>query len=75
MVATMNDLVERGSSAYQKSSAMQMRGGVLITLLGVLFLGFGLASAERSYFLIGAGVLFLGLGSSMIYSAVRFKQK
>ena len=76
----MNDLVERGRTAYLKSSAMQMRNGILVVLLGGLFLVFGIASfgSERSmwaYFLFAAGVLFAVLGLSSIYSAIRFKQK
>ena len=80
VVAAMNELVERGRIAYQKSSAMQMRSGILVILLGGLFLFFGIASfsGERSiwnYFLLGTGVLFTILGLSSIYSAIRFKQK
>ena len=76
----MNDLVERGRTAYQKSSATQMRNGILVVLLGALFLFFGISSfgGERStfdYFLLGAGLLFTVLGLSGVYSAVRFKQK
>ena len=60
----MNDLVERGRTAYQKSSATQMRSGVFVVLLGGLFLFFGIVSSsgERStwdYFLLGVGLLFI----------------
>ena len=80
IVAAKNELVERGRTAYQKSSAMQLRSGILIVLLGGLFLFFGVASlgGERStfnYFLLGAGALFATLGLSSIYSAIRLKQK
>ena len=77
----MNDLVERGRTAYQKSSAMQMRNGVLVVLLGGLFLFFGIKSfgpeprSTFDYFLLGAGLLFAVLGLSAVYSAIRFKQK
>ena len=76
----MNELVERGRTAYQKSSAMQMRNCILVVLLGGPFLFFGMTSfgGERStfdYFLPGAGLLFTGLGLSSIYSAIRLKQK
>jgi hypothetical protein len=80
VVAAQNDLVERGRTAYQKSSAMQMRSGILVMLLGGLFLFFGITrlGPERStwdYFLLGAGLLFTILGLSSMYSAIRFKQK
>ncbi len=75
----MNDLVERGRTAYQKSSAMQMRNGILIMLLGALFLFFGFFGGIQhsiwNYFYLGAGALFEVLGLSSIYSAIRFKQK
>jgi len=76
----MNDLVERGRTAYQKSSAMQMRNGIVVLLLGGLFLFFAVANfgGERTtwdYFLLGAGSLFTFLGLSSIYSAIRFRQK
>jgi hypothetical protein len=76
----MNELVERERTAYQKSSAMQMRNGILVVLLGGLFLFFGMTSfgGQRStfdYFLLGAGLLFTVLGLSSIYSAIRLKQK
>src|SRR3954466_5832895 len=61
VVETMNDLVERGGTAYQKSSATQMRNGVLIILLGALFLVFGVWGGEGApwnYFFLAAGVLF-----------------
>ena len=76
----MNDLVERGRTAYQKSSATQMRSGVFVVLLGGLFLFFGIVSSsgERStwdYFLLGVGLLFTLLGLSTVFSAIRLKQK
>jgi hypothetical protein len=74
----MNDLVERGRTAYQKSSATQMRNGVLIILLGTLFLVFGIWGGEGApwnYFFLAAGVLFSFQGISAILAAIRFKQK
>jgi hypothetical protein len=74
----MNDLVERGRTAYQKSSATQMRNGVLIIMLGALFLVFGVwggVAAPVTYFFLGAAVLFLFLGLSAILAAIRFRQK
>jgi len=49
-VATLNDLVERGRTAYQKASATYFRSGVFITMLGAVFelLGtVGVASSKR----------------------------
>lgn len=44
VVATANDLMERGRTAYQKTSGLQYRNGIFIILLGVTFLA-GVASA------------------------------
>ena len=76
----MNDLVERGHTAYQKMSTTQMRGGIVVLLLGGLFLFSGIVSSsgDRStwdYFLLGAGLLFTLLGLSTILSAIRLRQK
>jgi hypothetical protein len=74
----MNDLVERGRTAYQKSSATQLRNGILIVLLGMLFLFFGIwggGGAPWNYFFLAAGVLFGFLGLSAVLAAVRLKQK
>ncbi len=55
-----------------------MRNGILIILLGALFLFFGVwggAGAPWNYFFLAAGVLFGFLGLSAIVAAIRFKQK
>ena len=81
VLAAMNDLVERGSTAYRKTSASYLRSGIFIVLLGGVFLLLGvagLASQERSewhYFLLVIGVLFTGMGGSHLVSARRFRQK
>jgi hypothetical protein len=78
VVQTMNDLVERGRTAYTKTSATQMRTGIITILLGTLFLIFGIATGIRKpwdYFLPAAGILFALLGVSLIFSALRLKQK
>src|SRR5437762_5766948 len=78
VVETMNDLVERGSTAYQKSSAIQMRNGILIILLGALFLFFGIwggAETPWNYFFLAAGALFSLLGFSAIFAAIRLNKK
>src|SRR5882724_3744284 len=56
VVATMDDLIERGLTAYLKSSATQMRNGILIILLGVLFVLFSLPTGARSPFFSSSGL-------------------
>lgn len=81
VVGTMNDLVERGSTAYQKTSASYLRSGILVSLLGLIFfvLGvFGLLGGDRgpwAVLIAVMGLLFLGMGVSSLISARRFKQK
>ena len=80
-VATLNDLVERGRTAYQKTSSTYFRTGLFTFLLGAVFLvlgGFGVASgvAEApAYFLLVIGVLFAGWAFSYFVSARRMNQK
>lgn len=77
----MNDLVERGRTAYQKSSTIQLRNGIFIILLGATFLVVGILPfwrgepSEWNYFMIVAGVLFSGMGVSSLISAKRFREK
>lgn len=81
VVATMDDLVERGRTAYQKSSTLQQRNGIFIILLGVAFLTIALIglsrgeSSEWSYFMLAAGVLFGGLGVTSLIAAKRLREK
>src|SRR5262245_17692043 len=81
VVATMNDLVERGRTAYQKQSVLQFRNGVFIILLGVIFIALALFrfssgdASEWTYFFLAAGVLFACLGVVSLISAKRFRQK
>lgn len=80
MVATLNDLVERGKTAYTKQSNMQLRYGILVILLGAVFASLAIYriylgdASEWSYFLLVAGVLFGGMGISCLVSAKRFRQ-
>jgi len=37
VVATMNDLVERGRTAYQKTRTLQLRNAIFVILLGIVF--------------------------------------
>ncbi|HNQ73210.1 MAG TPA: hypothetical protein PKN95_06350 [Verrucomicrobiota bacterium] len=80
-VATLNDLVERGRTAYQKTSATYFQSGWFILLLGIPFLVLGVAGVssgtggEWGYFLLTMGVLFMGWGVSHFISARRLRQK
>jgi hypothetical protein len=80
-VATLNDLVERGRTAYQKTSATYFRSGIFITLLGAIFglLGVvGVTNSERSewsFFLLFMGIIFAAWGVSHFVSARRMSQK
>jgi len=81
VVATMNDLVERGRTAYQKSSAIQFRNGIFIVLLGMTFLIIGIIpilkgqASDWTYVQFFIGVLFAGMGISSLISAKRFREK
>jgi hypothetical protein len=74
-------LVERGRTAYQKTSATYFRSGIFITLLGVIFalIGIvGVTSSERSewsFFLLFMGIIFAAWGVSHFVSARRMSQK
>jgi len=80
-VATINDLVERGRTAYQKTSATYFRSGLFTALLGSLFLVLGVigvasgTGGEWGYFLLVAGLLFAGWGVSQFISARSMRQK
>jgi hypothetical protein len=77
----MNELVERGKTAYQKSSVHQLRIGIFIILLGVIFIAlavFRFSSSDASewtYFFLAAGILFSGLGVVSLISARHIRQK
>jgi hypothetical protein len=80
-VATLNDLVERGRTAYQKTSATYFRSGIFVTMLGAIFALLGIAavmSGEQSvwsYFFLVVGVVFAGWGVSHFVSARKMRQK
>lgn len=78
VVGTINDQLERGRTVFQKQSSAQMRSGIGILLIGVLFLIFGVSSNMGSYlfyFLGSSGVLFTLMGISQIFAAARLRQK
>lgn len=70
-MATLNDLVERGRTAYQKTGATYFRSGLFTLLLGSVFLLVGGATVtngkggEWGYFLVVIGVLFFWLGGCL----------
>jgi hypothetical protein len=80
-VATLNELVERGRTAYQKTSATYFRSGIFVTLVGAIFAILGVvtfANSERSegsYFLLFMGIIFIGWGVSHFVSARKMSQK
>jgi hypothetical protein len=80
-VATHNDLVERGRTAYQKTSATYFRSGIFTLLLGVMFLLIGLAGVSKGtegawgYFPLVMGFVFAGWAVSHFVSAKRLGQK
>jgi hypothetical protein len=81
VVATMNDLVVRGRTAYQKSSTLQLRNGIFISLLAIIFISLSVFrfvqgdASEWTYFFLAAGVLFGGLGVVALIAAKRFREK
>jgi hypothetical protein len=77
-VTALNELLQRGRTAYQKTSGSYLRTGIFISLLGAVFLIIGIASflsSQPNYFFIITGVLFVGWGISCFFSAKRFGQK
>ena len=80
-VAVLNELLERGRTAYQKTSATYFRSGIFVTLLGAVFLLLGLVGftsgeySEWTYVLMFIAIIFVGWGISHFVSARRMRQK
>lgn len=80
-VATLNDLVARAHTAYQKTSATYFRSGIFTTLLGTIFALLGVAGvssrerSEWSFFMLFMGIIFIGWGVSHFVSARKMRQK
>ena len=77
-VSILNDLVVRGSSAYQKTSGVYTRSGVFILLLGLLFTGAGLLvfnSNDPNYFMLLMGPIFVVYGVVQFFNAKRYREK
>lgn len=77
----MNELVERGRTAYQKTSTLQFRNSIFIIFLGIVFVSLGIIrfssgdASEWTYFFLATGVLFGGMGIVGLISAKRFREK
>ncbi|HTH46464.1 MAG TPA: hypothetical protein VMB21_03035 [Candidatus Limnocylindria bacterium] len=80
-VATHNDLLERGRTAYQKTSATYLRSGVFMMVIGNAFVIVGIHLLVRGVDVVLGllpcimGLLFVGWGISYLVSAKRMKQK
>ncbi len=80
-VAAMNELVERGRSAYQKTSAAYSYAGIFSAIFGTIFAALGLlAAASEETRAMGAvlalfGLVFAGYGVAQLVTARRMRQK
>ncbi|MBW4651722.1 MAG: DUF2180 family protein [Kaiparowitsia implicata GSE-PSE-MK54-09C] len=68
-VQALDELMQRGKSAYQKTAGVYMQYAVWLTLSGILFLGFGLLQWQTALalFLVPMGVITL-IGALFTYS-------
>ncbi len=78
-VLALDEMIERGRSAYQKTSGAYTRSGLFILVLGIAFsiigiLGFR-GDGEPVMFLVVMGGLFLIYGVSQLFTALRFRAK
>ena len=80
-VATLNDLVERARTAYQKTSSAYFSNAVFGLLFGGVLLllgGVGVARDTKgtwAFVLLVMGLLMAGWGASMLVAAKRFARK
>jgi hypothetical protein len=77
-VASLNDLLQRNKSTFQKASAIYTRSGIFLTALGVIFGGLGLLNwinGDRGPFLPIFGVVFILYGFSQFGAARRYREK
>jgi len=63
-VASLNEMIQRGKTAYQKTGAAYLRNGVALLISGFLFTGFGLlpvlvAKNYGAIFMVPLGFVFL----------------
>ena len=75
-VEAINELLQRGRTAYLKTSGVYTRTGFFTCLLGLVLVGLGwLDRGEPNYSLMVMGLVFLFWGLSSFFSAYRFRQK
>jgi len=77
-VAALDEIIRRGRTGYQKTSSTYFRSGLVIILLGAVFLFMGVASwggGQANYFFLVTGGLIAALGISYFVSARHFGQK
>ena len=80
-VGTLNDLVQRTKTSYQKTSATYYRIGAFTLLIGIIIMtvrftiAMGDKATEWGAILVLLGILFTGLGSSHFTSGKRIGQK
>ena len=78
VVATMNDLVVRGRTQFQKISNAQFRFGITFGLFGLILMalsGVSFANSENGYYFLALASPLLILGALMMYSAKRLREK
>ena len=80
-VAILNELVQRGRTAYKKTSASYLRSGIFMMLIGSTFLVIGVRGLVEGvggmavYFPLSGGFLFGCWGVSYLFSARQINQK
>jgi hypothetical protein len=80
-VAAINEILQRGRTAYQKSSATFFRTALLTSAMGITFVALGSRALSWSrdhtaaYAIIFLGVLFVVWGISYYVSSRRLREK
>ena len=77
-VTAINDILQRGRVAYQKTSRSYQNSAIFMVLMGGIFLTLGVVrfnSSGPDFFLLTMGILFLGYGIALFVTAKRFRQK
>ena len=75
-VATLNDLVQRGKSAYAKASESYVKTAIFTGLFGSAFVVFGLQPDNRaSAICLTMGVLLLVSSGLYLHSAKRYRSR
>jgi hypothetical protein len=76
-VQAINELMQRGKTAYQKTSGSYAQYAIFLALVGLLFIGYGVWDRKR-----GAAIYFVPFGLIMWLAAIfsyttslRFKRK